>query len=675
MNDTLYVFFCRFRRMCTGLVIKVTFAGGLCFLKRAPTKLSSLSASQNKTEIFLGLSNVKSKARRRQLAGAMIRASLKRLCRVKEVDPSDDTRLLRCLNTCDLVVLGVGSTLGAGVYVVAGSVAKAASGPAIVLSFLIAAVASILAGLCYAEFGARAPKTGSAYLYTYVTAGELLAFVTGWSLLISYAIGTSSVAKTWSTTFDMLIGGPIRKWSVENVPLNSDALAEYPDFLSVVLVIILTGLLCLGVKESALVGKVFTSVNMVVLIFVMVGGVLKGDLKNWSVNPDDVLAAANSTAQLSLKKSLGAGGFMPFGWTGVFSGAATCFYAFIGFECIATSGEEVKNPQKAIPVSIVSSLLICLLMYLGVSGALTALMPYYLLDERSPLPVAFSHVGWPMATNAVAAGSLCALSTSLLGAMFPMPRVVWAMAEDGLLFGFLRNVNERTKTPLVATVVSGVIAATTALLFNLKDLVDLMSIGALVAYTVVAACVVVLRYKPDRMASYEMSAAATDADTEGDVGVRQKDGLSATVRWLLLRPDKEPTPRSGFAVVVCTVILVALALVFSVVAVTIREAAWTPAFLAGVAAASVAVTAVVWRQPQNKAKLSFKVPLVPFMPLVSMMINTYLMVQLLTGPYLHYATCMSIGLLIYFSYGFRHSAQGQLDRLYGNQLDGRGDQI
>ncbi|XP_077578312.1 high affinity cationic amino acid transporter 1-like [Stigmatopora nigra] len=607
----------------------------------------------------------------------MIRASLRRLCRVKEVDPNDeDTRLSRCLNTCDLVVLGVGSTLGAGVYVVAGSVAKADSGPAIVLSFLIAAVASILAGLCYAEFGARAPKTGSAYLYTYVTAGELLAFVTGWSLLISYSIGTSSVAKTWSTTFDMLIGGPIRKWSVDNVPMNSHSLAEYPDFFSVALVVILTGLLCLGVKESALVGKVFTSINMAVLIFVMVGGVLKGDRKNWSVNPDEVLAAANSTAQLYLKKGLGAGGFMPFGWTGVFSGAATCFYAFIGFECIATSGEEVKNPQKAIPVSIVSSLLICLLMYLGVSGSLTALMPYYLLDERSPLPVAFDHVGWPVATDAVAAGSLCALSTSLLGAMFPMPRVVWAMAEDGLLFGFLRNVNERTKTPLVATVLSGFIAATMALLFNLKVLVDLMSIGALLAYTVVAACVVVLRYKPDRIASYEVSGGgAEEADTEGDVGVRKKNSLSATVRWLLLRPDKEPTPRSGFAVVICTAILVALALLFSVVAVTVKHAAWTPAFLSGVAAVSVVVTAVVWRQPQNKTKLSFKVPLVPFMPLVSMMINTYLMIQLLTGPYLHYATCMCIGLLIYLSYGFRHSVQGKLDKLNGCQLDGRGDQI
>uniref|UniRef100_A0A9J7YMW4 Solute carrier family 7 member 1a n=1 Tax=Cyprinus carpio carpio TaxID=630221 RepID=A0A9J7YMW4_CYPCA len=587
----------------------------------------------------------------------------KQLLRLKVVDcNSEDSRLSRCLNTFDLVALGVGSTLGAGVYVLAGAVARENAGPAIVLSFLIAALASVLAGLCYAEFGARVPKTGSAYLYSYVTVGELWAFITGWNLILSYVIGTSSVARAWSATFDELIGKQIEHFCRQYMSMNAPGiLAEYPDMFSVFIILTLTGLLAFGVKESAMVNKVFTCINVLVLLFMVVSGLVKGTLKNW---PQNYISFRSLLS--NFKKILGEGGFMPFGFTGVLSGAATCFYAFVGFDCIATTGEEVKNPQRAIPIGIVSSLLICFVAYFGVSAALTLMMPYYMLDKNSPLPVAFKYVGWEGATYAVAVGSLCALSTSLLGAMFPMPRVIWAMADDGLLFKFMTGINERTKTPIHATITAGFVAAIMAFLFDLKDLVDLMSIGTLLAYTLVAACVLVLRYQPEQF-SHTDHTASTQDDMEmcmtistPSMGILPGIEERFSFKTMLFPDITEPSNLSGFTVNVCTSLLGLLIFSFSLLAVQCGSAVWNIVILSVLFSMCVIVTFIIWRQPESKTKLSFKVPLLPFIPVVSMFVNVYLMMQLDRGTWIRFAIWMSIGLIIYFGYGIWHSTEATL---------------
>ncbi|XP_064374459.1 cationic amino acid transporter 3 [Dromaius novaehollandiae] len=610
----------------------------------------------------------------------------KKLIRRRVVDlSSEETRFARCLSTLDLIALGVGSTLGAGVYVLAGEVAKEMAGPSIVLCFLVAALSSVLAGLCYAEFGARVPKTGSAYLYSYVTVGEIWAFTTGWNLILSYVIGTASVARAWSAAFDNIIGNHISTFFMNKTTVHlPGVLAERPDFFALILIGLLTVLLAFGVSESALVNKIFTAVNLVVLGFVIIAGFVKGHIRNWQLTEEDYVNLSHlDVPEDSRKEAFGSGGFIPFGLEGILTGAATCFYAFVGFDCIATTGEEARNPQRSIPIGIIVSLLICFVAYFGVSAALTLMVPYFLLNKESPLPEAFKAVGWEPARYAVAVGSLCALSTSLLGSMFPMPRVIYAMAEDGLLFKSLARINSRTKTPLFATVASGLLAAVMAFLFDLKDLVDLMSIGTLLAYSLVAVCVLILRYQAGQLNSpkavemlelngSEEERVVMNPSITATAGDKREEKLSLAM--LFNPPSDTPTALSGRVVYVCVSVIAALVTVICVV-LTLKvnelkagSAGWVVALVLLVVALLIP-TVIVWRQPQSNARLNFKVPFLPLLPLFSIFVNVLLMVQLSAGTWARFAIWMAVGFIIYFSYGIRNSAEEKNARQPGAAVD------
>ncbi|XP_014605421.1 PREDICTED: cationic amino acid transporter 3 isoform X2 [Polistes canadensis] len=364
-------------------------------------------------------------------------------------DQGGKSELARVLNIFDLTALGVGATLGLGVYVLAGSVAKETAGPAVCISFLIAAIASAFAGMCYAEFASRVPKAGSAYVYSYVTVGEFIAFVIGWNLILEYVIGTASVARGLSNYIDALIGNVMGKTLYSIMPIDISFLSEYPDFFAFGMVMLLVLLLSIGVKESSFLNNIFTIINIVTIIIVIVAGAIKADPKNWNISVEDI--PKNVTHG-------GNGGFMPFGISGVMAGAAKCFYGFVGFDAVATTGEEAKKPQRDIPLAIVLSLAIILAAYFSISTVLTMMWPYYDQNADAPFPYVFQQIGWPVIQWIVNIGAIFALCTSLLGAMFPLPRVLYAMASDGIIFMWLSKVHSKTMTPILGTVLSGLLA-------------------------------------------------------------------------------------------------------------------------------------------------------------------------------------------------------------------------
>ncbi|KAI5639111.1 amino acid permease domain-containing protein [Phthorimaea operculella] len=560
--------------------------------------------------------------------------------RCKQLDDGIPSKLDRCLGLLDLTALGVGSTLGLGVYVLAGAVAKTVAGPAVTISFLVAAIASAFAGLCYAEFASRVPKAGSAYVYSYVSVGEFIAFTIGWNLILEYVIGTASVAKGMANYIDSLCNNTMGKTMTEIMPIRIPFMAEYPDFLAFGLVMLITILLGIGVSESTKLNNVFTALNMATVCIVVVAGAIKSDPANWRIKVEEIPEEYRSEA--------GAGGFMPWGMAGVMAGAARCFFGFVGFDCVATTGEEAKNPKRDIPLSIVLSLVVIFASYFSIATVLTMMWPYYLQDKDAPFPYVFEQTGMPVIKWIVTVGAIFALCTSLLGAMFPLPRVLYAMGTDGVLFRQLSNVNKKTMTPILATVCSGLLSAIMAAIFNLEQLIDMMSIGTLLAYTIVATSVLILRYEEEAPIQLP-SKPLPDATSE--------TGYSIVRQMLNLLGLKYPTQLSANIAKATIFIFFLLAMITCALLRWQDGGAAHNAALTTLGCALLALLIVLYRQPRcNVDHLTFKVPLVPLVPYLSVCMNVYLMVQLDYQTWIRFTIWLVIGYSIYFLYGIRNSS-------------------
>ncbi|EDS28687.1 cationic amino acid transporter [Culex quinquefasciatus] len=637
----------------------------------------------------------------------------KDLRKLQGEDPkSTKPKLTKCLTTLDLTSLGVGSCCGTGMYLVAGMVARNIAGPGVVLSFIIAAIASIFSGACYAEFGVRVPHTsGSAYMYSYVSVGEFVAFVIGWNMILEYLIGTSACACALSASFDSLSGGVISKSIGSAV---GTIFGRPPDFIAFGITLLMTCVLALGASKSVLFNNVLNTVNLASWVFIVTAGLFYVDTNSWVEHE----------------------GFLPFGWSGVFTGAATCFYAFIGFDIIATTGEEAHNPQKSIPRAIVGSLLIVLFVYVTSSFILTLTVPYDHIDSGSALVQMWTYVGAPKCRALVAIGATAGLSVAMFGSMFPMPRVIYAMAQDGLVFRTLSQLWARTGVPGLATIGSGIAASVVALTVRLEVLVEMMSIGTLLAYTLVSTCVLILRYQPHstslvdllpsqlRSSSHppgtpdpvsqqrvvqgnvmvkkvitrgtsdsddsfgdEIPAAYLGRDNTFLVSDKHENKFYGTVhgapqseattcecwpcgyigrkisQYSYLCPGFFPWVKAGTAthesgMFVTKLVGLMYALIFFLdlfMAIGITGPFFSLVYTALVLGI-LFVLLVISRQPQNRYALPFLTPGLPFIPTVAITVNIYLIFKLSILTLVRFTVWMSLGLIMYFYYGITHSS-------------------
>ncbi|KAH8859629.1 Cationic amino acid transporter 4 [Schistosoma japonicum] len=573
-----------------------------------------------------------------------------------------DTPLKRCLTAFDLTLLGIGNMAGAGIYVLTGTVIRDKSGPSTFLSYLVAGITAFLNALCYAELGSRIPKSGSAYTYTYVASGEFLAFIVGWSMILEYVLSVSSVARGWSGTVDAMSQHAISngtKNTIGRFPSDVEFLGDYPDFIGALVIIILGLILFRGPKLSAILNTIITILNLIVIILATCVMFARPNEHSSEFAPADH------------------GGLFPYGFGGMIGGAGTCFYAFIGFDAITVSSEEALNPKKSMPIASGVSVGVVTLLFLLASLALTLFVPWWTVDRQAAFTAAFHVRNYEWATYITGIGSLLGLSASLFTSMYAMPRVVYAMASDGLLPKFLGYLLPSTQVPVVALSLFGLFAAILTLLCDIHLLADFLSIGTLIAYTIVSMNVCILRYCQPQLYSGQWSELesheenldiATDERLNDEKAVRETNEaelnewphsigrLKSGFRHLPILRDSTPGRAPIISLLLYTVCAFGLACLLLPGAQYMQEARWWAVviFILSLIGAIFFVI-IMFLHEQNKSFDSFKVPFVPLIPCLCVFLNFCLMVKLSPMTWVRFIIWLAIGLIIYFGYGWRHS--------------------
>lgn len=578
-------------------------------------------------------------------------------------------QLAKELSVPHLIAIGVGSTIGAGVYILVGTVAREHAGPALTFSFLIAGIAAGLSAFCYAELASRCPSAGSAYHYSYICVGEGLAWLVGWALILEYTIGGSAVARGISPNLALLFGGAdslpdfLARHYIPLLDINVDPCAA-------ILVFVVTGLLCVGIKESTRVQSIVTTANICAMIFVIIAGGYLGFKTGWAGYELPV-------------------GYFPFGADGMLAGASTVFFAYIGFDSVASTAEEVKNPQRDLPLGIGAALSICCMLYMLVSAVIVGLVPYYAMDPDTPISSAFASHGIQWAAYVITIGACTALCSTLMGSLLPQPRILMAMARDGLLPSFFSEVNKRTQVPIKSTIVTGITAASLAFCMDVEQLAGMVSVGTLLAFTMVAISVLILRYVPPdevplpsslKVAIDSVSLRYSGSHVEIDVeNTKQHIGSSGGTTRLLLGKGEVPAGYPLLAKEAAQVLLseekrrkvagwtIMLICVGTLVLTSSASYVGLPSSLrmtlCGIGVLLLLSGLIILSTiDQDDARHNFGhtggfiCPFVPLLPICCILINMYLLINLGASTWIRVSIWLVIGAFVYAFYGRTHSS-------------------
>lgn len=392
-------------------------------------------------------------------------------------DDTCESGLKRCLGAFDLTLLGIGAIIGTGIFVLTGIAAANQAGPAVVLSFVISGIACAFAALAYAELAAAVGGCGSAYGYSYVAFGEIVAWIIGWILLLEYSVAVAAVATGWAGYFNNALTA--MGMGLPDVLTKSPELGGIINLPASSIILVLMGLLIAGVRQSAQFNTAMVFIKVLTIAVFVAIAAFNVDPGNWSP-------------------------FMPFGWfntlpdgstTGVLAGASLVFFAYVGFDAVSTAAEEAKDPQRDLPTGIIASLVFCTVIYIIVSGLLTGIVPYSELGVASPVAHALQLLGYNWASALVATGVIAGLTTVMLVLYYALTRIILSMSRDGLMSPFLARVDPEKKTPVRVIVITGIIMSLAAGLFPLGALAEMVNIGTLAAFVLVCLGVIVLRIR------------------------------------------------------------------------------------------------------------------------------------------------------------------------------------